>query len=199
MMPEEWPIADTQTERRALARASARTRLSTVRVDFFLDPAKRLTEQERALMTAMLHCLVGDIASELRVSLDRLNANEQRVRFTGLLSNDCVGRYYRDADGFLFPSLAEGFGIPVLESFHYGTPLLCSRTAAIPEVAGDAAIYFDPFDARNIADAIVRLYNEPRIALENVRRGRERLKLFSWHKAAQETLTIYRNALHERR
>jgi hypothetical protein len=69
MMPEEWPITATEAERGARARTAGRGRLSTVRTDFFLNPAERLTEQERALMTAMLHCLVSDIASELRASL----------------------------------------------------------------------------------------------------------------------------------
>jgi hypothetical protein len=69
MMPEEWPIAAGEAERNAPARAAGRGRLATVRVDFFLDPAERLTEQERALMTAMLHCLISDIAAELRAAL----------------------------------------------------------------------------------------------------------------------------------
>ena len=69
MMPEEWPIAVHAADPNAPARATGRDRLSTVRVDFFLDPAERLTEQERALMTAMLHCLVGDIADEVRAVL----------------------------------------------------------------------------------------------------------------------------------
>ncbi|HEY7005401.1 MAG TPA: DUF2336 domain-containing protein [Sphingomicrobium sp.] len=69
MMPEEWPIAATGAEPTPRARAGGRGRLSTVRADFFLNPAERLTEQERALMTAMLHCLVGDIAGEVRAVL----------------------------------------------------------------------------------------------------------------------------------
>ena len=69
MMPEEWPIAAWAADGDAPARAAGRGRLATVRRDFFLDPAKRLTEQERALMTAMLHCLVGDIANALRAAL----------------------------------------------------------------------------------------------------------------------------------
>jgi len=69
MMPEEWPIAAPALDRNAPARAAGRGRLSTVRVDFFLNPDERLTEQERALMTAMLHCLVGDLADELRAQL----------------------------------------------------------------------------------------------------------------------------------
>jgi hypothetical protein len=69
MMPEEWPIAAPAVDRNAPARSGGRGRLSTVRADFFLDPDQRLTEQERALMTAMLHCLVGDLADELRALL----------------------------------------------------------------------------------------------------------------------------------
>ena len=69
MMPEEWPIAAVAADQNAPARGAGRDRLSTVRVDFFLDPACRLTEQERALMTAMMRCLVGDIADEIRAAL----------------------------------------------------------------------------------------------------------------------------------
>src|SRR6185437_1414976 len=69
MMPEEWPIAADPADRNTPARAAGRGRLSTVRIDFFLNPAERLTEQERALMTAMLHCLIGDVASEIRAAL----------------------------------------------------------------------------------------------------------------------------------
>lgn len=69
MMPEEWPITATGVERNSRSRAVGRGRLATVRADFFLNPAERLTEQERALMTAMLHCLVGDIVAEIRAAL----------------------------------------------------------------------------------------------------------------------------------
>lgn len=69
MLPEEWPIAASGAEGNAPTRAAGRGRLSTVRADFFLNPSERLTEQERALMTAMLHCLVGDIAGEIRATL----------------------------------------------------------------------------------------------------------------------------------
>jgi hypothetical protein len=80
MMPEEWPIAALAADQNAPARRAGRGRLSTVRVDFFLDSAERLTEQERALMTAMLHCLVGDIADEIRAVLPNvaMAANDER-------------------------------------------------------------------------------------------------------------------------
>src|SRR5438094_959467 len=77
-MPEEWPIAASAADGNAPARLAGRGRLATVRRDFFLDPAKRLTEQERALMTAMLHCLVADVAASLRAHLanSRVAAND---------------------------------------------------------------------------------------------------------------------------
>jgi hypothetical protein len=79
MMPEEWPIAAPAADGDAPARTAGRGRLTTVRRDFFLDPAKRLTEQERALMTAMLHCLVGDVADAIRAALPngRIAANDE--------------------------------------------------------------------------------------------------------------------------
>src|SRR5215213_6315421 len=69
MLPEEWPIAAQAADQNAPARLAGRDRLATVRMDFFLHPGERLTEQERALMTAMLHCLVGDIADEVHAAL----------------------------------------------------------------------------------------------------------------------------------
>ena len=71
MLPEEWPIAANAADPDAPARTRRRDRLATVRVDFFLNPAERLTEQERALMTAMLHCLIGDIADEVRAAVPK--------------------------------------------------------------------------------------------------------------------------------
>src|SRR3954449_2887278 len=79
MMPEEWPIAAGAADGTAGPRLAGRRRLSTVRRDFFLDPAKRLSEQERALMTAMLHCLVSDVADAVRAALPsgRVAANDE--------------------------------------------------------------------------------------------------------------------------
>src|SRR5439155_13157900 len=96
MLPEEWPIAAIAADQTAPARHAGRDRLSTVRVDFFLDPAERLTEQERALMTAMLHCLVGDIADEIRAVLPNVamaaNDESNLAIVTALLSAGLLNR-----------------------------------------------------------------------------------------------------------
>jgi hypothetical protein len=90
MMPEEWPIAVSAADQGGPARRAGRDRVSTVRVDFFLDPAERLSEQERALMTAMLHCLIGDIADELRAALPNVATpanDEGNLALVDLLSS----------------------------------------------------------------------------------------------------------------
>lgn len=106
-MPEEWPIAANGADGNVPARAAGRGRLSTVRTDFFLNPAERLTEQERALMTAMLHCLVGDIAGEIRAALppgwaganDDDSALVQALTGAGLLDDaDLMALLLRRAD-----------------------------------------------------------------------------------------------------
>ena len=108
MMPEEWPIAASAADGNAPARLAGRGRLATVRRDFFLDPANRLTEQERALMTAMLHCLVSDVADAIRAALPdgRLAANDgddaaliEELSASGLLDDpDLMALLLRSAD-----------------------------------------------------------------------------------------------------
>lgn len=138
------------------------------------------------------------LSAESRRAVDALNEAGSRVVFTGYLSNADVARYYQGADAFIFPSLSEGFGIPVLEAFHFGAPILCSDRTALPEVAGDAALYFDPEDADSIADAIVRFYADPALGDAMRARGKARLEQFSWAKAANETVDVYRRVLKAR-
>ena len=137
----------------------------------------------------------GNLSAANRGVLAAINRERQRVVFTGYVSNACVSRLYKEADAFIFPSLSEGFGLPVLEAFHYGTPLLASNATSLPEVAGDAALYFNPHDPGAIADAIVRFYADPELGPRLAEAGRERLCEFSWTKAARETVDLYRRCL----
>jgi glycosyltransferase involved in cell wall biosynthesis len=131
-----------------------------------------------------------------RAIVEAINAACERVVFTGYLSDSCVARYYANADAFIFPSLAEGFGLPVLEAFYHGAPLLAANATSLPEVAGDAALYFDPFDPGDIARAMVQFYRDPTLSKTLARLGRDRLKRFSWISAAQRTADVYRDMLH---
>jgi glycosyltransferase involved in cell wall biosynthesis len=102
---------------------------------------------------------------------------------------------YRGALAFAFPSLYEGFGLPVLEAFAAGTPVLTSNTSALPEVAGDAAILVDPRDVAAIRDALRRLVEDADLRRRLSAAGTARLRRFSWEHTARETLAVYERAL----
>ena len=111
---------------------------------------------------------------------------------TGYLPDADVGTLFSAADALVFPSLYEGFGLPVLEAMQYGVPVACSRAASLPEVAGEAALYFDPCSVEEMAAAMERLANCPDLRAELVRKGFGNLDRFSWDGAARASLAIYR-------
>lgn len=173
--------------------------LGSYRVHKNLARLLRAFRQTEGLIPASKRLVIsgssGRLSDGLRAMIADINRNGERVVFTGYVSNACVRRLYEHADGFIFPSLSEGFGLPVLEAFRYGAPVLAANTTALPEVAGDAALYFDPASDEAIAAAIVRFYREPELADTLRRAGAERLKAFSWAKAAAETVALYRRLL----
>ena len=117
------------------------------------------------------------------------------VRFPGWLSDEEVEGLWGVADAFVYPSLYEGFGLPVLEAMARGVPVACSNASSLPEVAGNAALLFDPRDVAAIAATIERLFAD-RAEAERLRAlGLERARLFSWERTARLTLESYRRAL----
>jgi glycosyltransferase involved in cell wall biosynthesis len=101
---------------------------------------------------------------------------------------------YRVARCFVFPSLAEGFGLPVLEALERDLPVACSSASSLPEIAGDAARYFDPLDVADMRRAIVELLEDESLRSRLALAGRARAQLFSWPRAAAETLAVYDRA-----
>jgi glycosyltransferase involved in cell wall biosynthesis len=101
---------------------------------------------------------------------------------------------YALAKCFVFASINEGFGIPVLEAMRRGVPVACSNASALPEVAGDAALYFDPYSVRGIADAVGELIGDSVVADRLAARGREREHEFTWEATARATLESYARA-----
>ena len=99
------------------------------------------------------------------------------------------------ADVFVYPSLYEGFGLPVLEAMARGVPVACSDASSLPEVAGDAALLFDPRDQRAIAEALTRLLEDPALRERLRAAGLARAREFSWERAARLTLESYARAL----
>ena len=117
------------------------------------------------------------------------------VRFPGWLSDAEVEGLWAIADAFAFPSLYEGFGLPVLEAMARGVPVACSNASSLPEVAGDAALLFDPHDEAAIADALRRLLADPALAERLRAAGRVRVREFTWERTARATIDSYRRAL----
>lgn len=102
---------------------------------------------------------------------------------------------YQNALGYLFPSLYEGFGLPILEAMHCGCPVLCARTASLPEVAGEAVLYFDPANPAEIANAIDRIYFNRNLRDELIQKGYSQANKFSWQSTAQSTLNTLLTAI----
>ena len=100
---------------------------------------------------------------------------------------------YAHAEFLIYPSKYEGFGIPILESFSQNCPVLCSNTSSLPEVADDAALYFNPDEPEEISFTMDRFIDSSSSRNMLVKKGSERLKKFSWNKCAEQTLNIYQN------
>ncbi|OPL18959.1 MAG: hypothetical protein AVO35_03240 [Candidatus Aegiribacteria sp. MLS_C] len=101
-------------------------------------------------------------------------------------------RLYANATAFVFPSLDEGFGLPVLEAMSAGCPVVTSGISCLPEVAGDAAVLVDPFSPEDLASAMESLATSPELRREYGSRGLSRARLFSWGRTARETMRVYR-------
>jgi glycosyltransferase involved in cell wall biosynthesis len=119
----------------------------------------------------------------------------RRVRFLGWVDDQTLDGLYRAATCFVLPSLAEGFGLPVLEAMLRGTPVACSRASALPEVAGDAALYFDPLDTEAIGRALEQLLEDTALRTRLRDAGSVQSRRFSWTRAAAAVIASYERAL----
>lgn len=118
-----------------------------------------------------------------------------RVQVTGYMTDDELKSLYRRASIFAFPSLDEGFGMPLLEAMSYGIPVIASNASAIPEVCGDAAILVDPLRAEEIASALQALACDETLRKNYIARGLARAKMFRWEDAVDKTWAVYRELL----
>jgi glycosyltransferase involved in cell wall biosynthesis len=117
------------------------------------------------------------------------------VVFPGWVDAADLEGIYRVAQCFVLPSLREGFGLPVLEAMRRGVPVACSNTSAVPEVAGDAALLFDPRRPDFIAQSVTSILTDVDLAVELSEKGRMRAALFTWERTAEQTLATFEQAL----
>jgi len=114
------------------------------------------------------------------------------VVFPGYIPGEELADFYRLAEVVVYPSLYEGFGLPVLEAMACGVPVITSNVSAMPEVAGDAAILVDPNDIKDLAAAIDHVLADKVLRDNMIEKGLRRSQLFSWKRAACDTLDLYR-------
>ncbi|AQX55564.1 glycosyltransferase family 4 protein [Priestia flexa] len=123
------------------------------------------------------NCEITNIIKELEI--------ENSVYFTGFVSDDTLKLLYEKASVFVFPSLFEGFGIPLLEAMAAKTPIVASNTSSIPEVCGDAAILIPPLNDQLLAESILRILNDNSLRNELVLKGEAQMKKFEWSESAK--------------
>ena len=153
----------------------------------------RLVEAFHQIIDVVPHSLVlvGHMPEnpEFRAKLE--GAIGDRIKFTGYLPDDQVASLMKNASLFAFPSLYEGFGLPILDAQHAGVPVTCSDVAALPEVAGDGAYLFDPMSVDDIADALKACLVDHDLRASLIEKGFRNADRFSWDKTARETLAVY--------
>lgn len=119
----------------------------------------------------------------------------KQVDFVGFMSNEEAAWLYKHSRAYVAPATMEGFGLPGLEAMAYGAPVASSNTTCLPEVYGEAAVYFNPNDPSDMAKAIEKILSNPDLSKRLVKLGKEQNKKYSWRKMAKETLVIYEQTL----
>jgi glycosyltransferase involved in cell wall biosynthesis len=135
---------------------------------------------------------------DLRRAVIRTRMRED-VRFLGFVPHQVLRVFYSRARAFLFPSLYEGFGLPPLEAMAHGTPVLTSNVSSLPEVFGEAALLVNPENVFEIARGIRQILTENILRETLIARGYELVKKYSWERAAEKVLEVYRSVLNGRR
>jgi glycosyltransferase involved in cell wall biosynthesis len=135
----------------------------------------------------------GEEAKTQRV-LEALGLREA-VLLPGYLTAEDIVRLYIRAAAYVIPSLFEGFGLPALEAMYFGVPVVCSNAGSLPEVVGDAGIFFDPKDHSKMSECLYRVLTDGTLRSELIQKGRNRVSGFTWQETARKTLLAYELAV----
>ncbi|GAL65900.1 glycosyltransferase [Jejuia pallidilutea] len=144
--------------------------------------------------------LVGLDNTKLNIILKNLDLENEladKIVLTGYVSDKDLPVIFNLSEVFLFPSLREGFGIPIIEAMACGVPVITSNTSSMPEVAGDAALLVDPNNEKAIFEAIQKIQSNKIFKNELVEKGLKQYQSFSWENAAKKVLNIYQQFNHK--
>ena len=157
-------------------------------LDVLLDAFDAL--KERSAYDGAL-VVVGQVGWKSEQIVARLRRAD--IHHLDYLDSDELQSAYRNAEIFVFPSIYEGFGFPLLEAMAYGVPSIAARSSSLPEIGGDAALYFDPKNARELETAIERVLRDRGLCEELIAKGKRRAATFRWEVTAERTFAVLRN------
>ena len=129
------------------------------------------------------------------LDLTKEYANNKGIKFLTGISDEDLLALYNGAETFVFATFYEGFGIPLLEAMHCGTPVIAAKASCLPEIAGDGAEYFSALDVQDLRRALEHVLSNADYAAELVQRGFDRAKLYSWEKTVAMTYEVYKKVL----
>lgn len=131
----------------------------------------------------------------LKLAFKKLNLDYELVLITDFVSDKELDKLYKNASLYVCPSLHEGFGLPSLEAMARGIPVVSSNATCLPEILGEAVIYFNPLDVDDMTEKIKKTLLNDRVKKELIRKGFEQVKKYSWQKMAKQTLKVYQEIL----
>lgn len=137
-------------------------------------------------------------ANYRRIARDVKKQGIPDVVFTDYISDGQLRWLYENCEAYIFPSLSEGFGLPGLEAMSSGAPVVSSDATSLPEVNGEAAQYFNPLEVADMAKAINSVLTKPELRKQMVAAGKKQAGKYSWKRMAEQTLAVYKDALHEK-
>ena len=159
---------------------------------FFLTAIKKILEKNKDINVV---CAGGGKFSNDEINFfNSLNLRERVFNFN-IVEDNFLSYLYQKAIAFVFPSLYEGFGLPILEAFFCGCPAILSNSSSLPEIAEDAAIYFNPKNINSIIEAVTEIIGNPKLRQQLKEKGDKQLKKFSWDKTVQLTKKVYESVI----
>lgn len=159
-----------------------------------------LIESLRYLPDDLSLVFVGKIDEFYKKIKDKVVRNnlQGKVKFTDFVADEELSFLYKNSAVYVFPSLNEGFGLPSLEAMSFGLPVVSSNFSCLPEILGEAALYFDPRDSREIAKKINLVLKNDKLRNELALKGYRQIKKYSWSKMVRDTLKVYQEVLNEK-
>lgn len=169
-----------------LFRASARNKV--------LEQSKRFLNHDNKKLMLVIVCARNIFYERFLEKIKKLQAQDF-VNLVGFVPDEDLSVIYKQAEVLVFPSFWEGFGLPGLEAMGVGLPVIAANASCLPEIYGEAALYFDPLNVEEMTEKILMVIRDKKLREDLVKKGFEQVKKYSWQKMARETIKVYQESL----